>query len=102
MYVSATPTNLALRGTGSTGHPEASTVIFRVLDQAGGPRVGTTVNFSLNTTVGGISVQPATAQRNSKKGLRAYQNDGLYLVYNKRTECELSQFDKHSEQCSRV
>jgi hypothetical protein len=61
IFESATPTNIALRGTGSASHPETSTVVFRVLDQAGGPRVGTTVNFSLNTTVGGISVSPATA-----------------------------------------
>jgi hypothetical protein len=61
IFESATPTNIALRGTGSATHPETSTVVFRVLDQAGGPRVGTTVNFSLNTTVGGISVSPATA-----------------------------------------
>ncbi len=61
IFESATPTNVALRGTGSTTNPETSTVVFRVLDQAGGPRVGTTVNFALNTTVGGISVSPATA-----------------------------------------
>jgi hypothetical protein len=61
IFESATPTNIALRGTGSASHPETSTVVFRVLDQAGGPRVGTTVNFSLNTTVGGITVSPASA-----------------------------------------
>jgi hypothetical protein len=61
IFETATPTNIALRGTGSATHPETSTVVFRVLDQAGGPRVGTTVNFSLNTTVGGIQVSPATA-----------------------------------------
>jgi hypothetical protein len=61
IFVSATPTNVALRGTGTTTNPETSTVVFRVLDQGGGPRPGTTVNFSLNTTVGGIEVSPATA-----------------------------------------
>jgi hypothetical protein len=61
IFESATPTNIALRGTGSATNPETSTVVFRVLDQAGGPRVGTTVNFSLNTTVGGISVSPTSA-----------------------------------------
>jgi Bacterial Ig-like domain (group 1) len=62
IFVSATPTNVALRGTGSSEHPEVSRVIFRVLDSTGGPRAGTTVNFALNTTVGGISVSPASAQ----------------------------------------
>jgi hypothetical protein len=61
IFESATPTNIALRGTGTTDHPETSTVVFRVLDQAGGPRIGTTVNFSLNTTVGGIQVSPTSA-----------------------------------------
>jgi hypothetical protein len=61
IFETATPANVALRGTGTTTNPESSTVVFRVLDQAGGPRVGTTVNFSLNTTVGGISVSPLTA-----------------------------------------
>jgi hypothetical protein len=61
IFESATPTNIALRGTGSATNPETSTVVFRVLDQAGGPRVGSTVNFSLNTTVGGISVSPTSA-----------------------------------------
>lgn len=61
IFESATPPNVALRGTGSTSNPETSTVVFRVLDQAGGPRAGSTVNFTLNTTVGGISVSPASA-----------------------------------------
>jgi hypothetical protein len=61
IFESATPTNIALRGTGSSTHPETSTVVFRVLDQAGGPRIGTTVNFTLNTSVGGIQVSPASA-----------------------------------------
>jgi hypothetical protein len=62
VFESATPTNVALRGTGSTNNPETSTVVFRVLDQTGGPRAGVPVSFSLNTSVGGISVSPATAQ----------------------------------------
>jgi hypothetical protein len=76
IYVSATPTNVALRGTGSSGHPETSTVIFRVLDQAGGPRVGTTVNFSLNTTVGGISVSPTTAQSDANGNVQTVVQGG--------------------------
>jgi hypothetical protein len=76
IYISATPTNIALRGTGSSTHPETSTVIFRVLDQAGGPRVGTTVNFSLNTTVGGISVSPATAQSDANGNVQTVVQGG--------------------------
>jgi hypothetical protein len=76
IFVSATPTNIALRGTGSTGHPETSTVIFRVLDQAGGPRVGQTVNFALNTTVGGIQVAPATAQSDAQGNVQTVVQGG--------------------------
>lgn len=76
VYVSATPTNIALRGTGSSTRPETSTVIFRVLDQAGGPRVGTTVNFALNTTVGGMSVSPATAQSDAQGNVQTVVQGG--------------------------
>lgn len=76
IFVSATPPNIALRGTGSSTNPEVSTVIFRVLDQSGGPRVGTTVNFSLNTTVGGISVSPATAQSDSNGNVQTVVQGG--------------------------
>lgn len=61
VFISATPENIALRGTGTSSNPETSTVVFRVLEQGGGPRAGATVNFSLNTSVGGISVSPASA-----------------------------------------
>ena len=60
-FVSATPTNIALKGTGDPSRPEASTVVFKVLDAAGGPRAGANVTFALNTSVGGISLTPATA-----------------------------------------
>jgi hypothetical protein len=76
IFVSATPTNIALRGTGSSAHPEISTVVFRVLDSTGGPRVGTTVNFTLNTTVGGISVAPATAQSDAQGNVQTVVQGG--------------------------
>lgn len=57
-FVSANPTNIALRGTGGAGRQETSTVRFRVTDSTGGPVSGATVNFSLNTTVGGIGLTP--------------------------------------------
>ncbi|MEE4660748.1 MAG: hypothetical protein V2J89_09780, partial [Halieaceae bacterium] len=36
-FVSATPTNIALRGTGGAGREEASSVAFQVLDTTGSP-----------------------------------------------------------------
>ncbi|MCZ8130161.1 MAG: Ig-like domain-containing protein [Steroidobacteraceae bacterium] len=62
VFDSATPANIALQGTGSQGRPETSTVVFRVLDRSGGPVAGANVAFALNTTVGGLSLAPATAQ----------------------------------------
>lgn len=59
-FVSAIPTNIALRGTGGAGRQETSTVRFRVTDSTGGPVADATVNFSLNTTVGGIELTPTS------------------------------------------
>ncbi len=61
VFVSATPTNIALQGTGDVAHPESSTVVFRVVDSTNGPVAGATVAFALNTTVGGITRTPGTA-----------------------------------------
>jgi hypothetical protein len=57
-FVSASPVTIGLKGTGLA---ETSTVIFKVVDSSGGPRPGVNVTFSLNTTVGGISLAPLTA-----------------------------------------
>ena len=56
IFKSATPTIISLKGVGSANTPETSTVVFQVLDQSGGPVAGAQVVFSLNTAVGGISV----------------------------------------------
>jgi hypothetical protein len=49
---------IALQGTGATtGLPENATVTFTVLDGQGLPISNQTVNFTLNTTVGGITLQ---------------------------------------------
>lgn len=55
-FVSATPTTIGLRGS---GQQETSTVVFRVRNSSGGPVVNQNVSFSLNTSVGGIQLQPA-------------------------------------------
>ena len=60
-FISATPSNITLKGVGSAGGSATSTVIFEVLDTSGGPRAGAAVTFALNTTVGGITLSPASA-----------------------------------------
>lgn len=52
-YVSATPLNISLKGSG--GAP-TSQVIFKVLDTGGNPISGKTVTLGLSTTVGGLSL----------------------------------------------
>jgi len=64
-FVSATPTNIALKGTGDSGRPESSTVVFKVLDSSGGPRAGASVKFTLNSSVGGLTLTPTTATATS-------------------------------------
>jgi hypothetical protein len=57
-FISATPSNITLKGVGSAGGSATSTVVFKVLDTSGGPRANATVTFTLNTKVGGITMSP--------------------------------------------
>jgi hypothetical protein len=75
-FVGATPTNIALRGTGSSGRPETSTVVFRVRDSSNGPVSGATVNFALSTTVGGITLTSPSATSDSQGNVQAIVNAG--------------------------
>ncbi len=59
-FVSADPTTIALKGTGGAGTSETSTVIFVVRDTSGGVVPGKTINFTLNTSVGGITLSPSS------------------------------------------
>lgn len=61
-FVSATPQKIALKGTGGAGLSETSTVVFKVLNSVGGVVPNRDVTFVLDTTVGGLSISPATAR----------------------------------------
>jgi len=61
-FVSADPGTISLKGTGGQN---TSIVQFKVTDASGGPVVGAGVKFSLNTTVGGLSLAPASATTGS-------------------------------------
>lgn len=54
-FVSASPNNITLKGMGGLGRQETSQVTFKVVDNGGNPLGGKIVNFSLSTSVGGIS-----------------------------------------------
>lgn len=60
-FVSALPQNISLKGTGGPGRQESSTVIFKVLDKNGNPVSGQLVNFALTTSVGGLTLNPASS-----------------------------------------
>ena len=75
-FVSATPTNIALQGTGDATHPEASTVVFRVRDASNGPVAGATVAFSLNTSVGGILLTSTSATSDNQGFAQTVVNAG--------------------------
>jgi len=66
-FVSATPEEIALQGSGSVDFPETSTVQFRVLGTGspGLPVANEAVNFSLSTTVGGLSLNNASGTTNA-------------------------------------
>lgn len=57
-FVSATPTTVAIRGTGGQ---ENSTVQFIVRDSNGNALPGQLVNFALNTSVGGLALGATSA-----------------------------------------
>ncbi|MCW8933496.1 MAG: hypothetical protein OQK98_02120 [Gammaproteobacteria bacterium] len=60
-FVSAVPSSITLQGTGGSGLSETSNIQFRVKDPLGNVLTEQTVNFSLSTSVGGITLNPATA-----------------------------------------
>lgn len=59
-YVSALPTTIGLKGMGGFGIQETSKVTFRVVDTSGAPKANVPVSFSLNTTVGGLTLSAET------------------------------------------
>lgn len=61
-FVSAIPETITLKGAGgSEGSSETSVVEFKVLDADGSPVSGQEVSFSLNTSSGGVSLNPIVA-----------------------------------------
>ena len=60
-FVSVLPQNISLKGTGGAGRQESSVVTFKVLDRNGNAVSGHIVDFSLDTTAGGLSLNPVQA-----------------------------------------
>ncbi|MBL4868972.1 MAG: hypothetical protein JKY67_21620, partial [Pseudomonadales bacterium] len=64
-FVSATPSELAIAGTGGQGLSEQSTVIFRARGSQGLALANQTINFSLTSSMGGLSFSPTSATTDS-------------------------------------
>ncbi len=75
-FISATPELIGLSGTGGLGISETSVVIFRVVDSTGGPVAGTDVDFTLSTSVGGITLTPPTATSDASGNAQTVVNSG--------------------------
>ena len=75
-FVSATPENIGIIGAGIVGGSESSTVIFKVKDTDGNPYNNREVNFSLNTSVGGINLSQSTATTNAQGIVQTVINAG--------------------------
>lgn len=56
-----TPPMITLQGTGGINKSETAKVTFRVMDSAGKPFGNALVNFSLNTTLGGLKLTSSSA-----------------------------------------
>jgi hypothetical protein len=60
-FVSATPSTIALIGSGSTSNPEVSKITFILRDNTGAPIQGEIVSYVLSTAVGGITLSSNTS-----------------------------------------
>lgn len=72
-FVSTTPTAIRLRGA---GQPSSAVVIFEVRNEAGGPVANQDVTFSLDTSVGGITLNPAQGKTDTSGRVQTTVNSG--------------------------
>ncbi|MBE1300266.1 MAG: hypothetical protein GJ680_10225 [Alteromonadaceae bacterium] len=64
-FISATPTDIVLAGTGGQNNASVSTVTFQVNGELGNPLAQQEVSFVVNTNAGGLSIDPLTGLTNS-------------------------------------
>lgn len=75
-FIAASPSIITLKGMGGSGRVEASIVTFEVRDTAGQPLAGQTVDFSLNTSVGGLTITPTFSVSDSSGRVQTIVNSG--------------------------
>lgn len=76
-FVSASPTSISLKGTGGAGRTETSIMSFIVRDVTGQPLAGQTVDFTLDTSVGGLSLIPVSAVSDASGSIKTIVNAGV-------------------------
>ncbi len=76
-YVSSTPTNISLKGT---GNQETAQVFFKVLDTGGNPLGGKLVTFGLSTIAGGIILTPNDGTPPYNTGTATSDASGLVMT----------------------
>lgn len=76
-FVTASPTSIALKGMGGAGSSETSDVSFQVRDanNIGVPNV--VVDFSLNTSIGGITIAPGFGTTDSSGRVQTKVSSGI-------------------------
>jgi hypothetical protein len=76
-FISASPTSITLKGTGGAGRVETSIVTLQVRGVDGLPLAGQTVDFTLSTSVGGLSTIPTTAVSDTSGQVKTIVNAGV-------------------------
>ncbi|OGU16140.1 MAG: hypothetical protein A2076_05735 [Geobacteraceae bacterium GWC2_53_11] len=76
-FVSASPTSISLKGAGGAGNTETSIITFLVKDVTGQPLSRQTVDFTLDTSVGGLSLIPSSAVSDVKGAVKTIVNAGI-------------------------
>lgn len=76
-FVSASPASITLKGAGGAGRTETSVVSFIVRDETGQPMAGQTVDFTLDTSVGGLTILPGSAASDSTGTVKTIVNAGV-------------------------
>lgn len=64
-FISASPTLIALKGTGGTDLTETSVLTFKSVDERGRPVPGEDINFALSSKVGGVTLSTTLGKTDS-------------------------------------
>lgn len=75
--VSTSPTHISIKGTGGFGRTETSIVTFIVRDSVGLPIANQIVDFTLDTSFGGITLVPFSATSDSAGIVKTIVNAGI-------------------------